>query len=179
MSFTSVTPSQFYAFQRGSATTSERSVGGDGDVLLVVHQEDTILCIPPAREWTSGEIHLNAPRHAVHHVRWKPAPQHSREHGGDACYRHVWRRAAATVGRAHWEPAGARNPKAAGIHPENLRAHRSWGGAREQLFCKRSRVDRSACTTAMLMRRISTRTTVCGWPCQEERSSTATGKDPT
>ncbi|XP_003369882.1 conserved hypothetical protein [Trichinella spiralis] len=54
------------------------------------------------------------------------------QHGGDACYRHVWRRAAATVGRAHWEPAGARNPKAAGIHPENLRAHRSCARAREE-----------------------------------------------
>ncbi|KRY26311.1 hypothetical protein T01_13290 [Trichinella spiralis] len=129
----------------GVANLLVESVGGDGDVPLVLHQEDTILCIPPAREWTSGEVHVNAPRHAVHHVRWEPAPvgrhaavchagvqqQRSREHGDDACYRHVWRRAAATVGRAHWEPAGARNPKDAGIHAENLRAHRPCARAPE------------------------------------------------
>ncbi|KRY49842.1 Retrovirus-related Pol polyprotein from transposon [Trichinella britovi] len=51
---------------------------------------------------------LHAPLHAVHHGRWEPAPvgrhatvchagvqqQRSREHGGDACDRHVQPRAA-------------------------------------------------------------------------------------
>ncbi|KRX51283.1 Retrovirus-related Pol polyprotein from transposon [Trichinella sp. T9] len=48
--------------------------GGDGEVPLVRHQEDTILCIPLAREWTCEEVNLNASQHAVHHGRWEPAP---------------------------------------------------------------------------------------------------------
>ncbi|KRX53322.1 Gypsy retrotransposon integrase-like protein 1 [Trichinella sp. T9] len=35
-----------------------------------------------------------------------------------------WTRAAAAVGRADWEPAGARKPRATLIHPENPGAHR-------------------------------------------------------
>ncbi|KRX20025.1 Retrovirus-related Pol polyprotein from transposon [Trichinella nelsoni] len=73
-----------------------------------VHQKDTILSIQPTREWTSGEVQPSAPLYAVPHGRWEPAPvgrhaavchagvqqQRSREHGGDACDRHVWLRAA-------------------------------------------------------------------------------------
>ncbi|KRY06549.1 hypothetical protein T03_1641, partial [Trichinella britovi] len=93
-------------------------VDDDGEVPLVRHQEDPILCIPLAREWTCEEVNLNASQYAVHHGRWVPAPvrrhaavchagvqqQRLREHVGDACYCHVWLRAAATVGRADWEP---------------------------------------------------------------------------
>ncbi|KRX84073.1 Pro-Pol polyprotein [Trichinella sp. T6] len=42
-----------------------------------------------------------------------------------------WTRAAAPVGRADWEPAGSRKPRATLIHPENPGAHRSCARVRE------------------------------------------------
>ncbi|XP_003376549.1 conserved hypothetical protein [Trichinella spiralis] len=39
------------------------AVCGDGDVPLVRHQDNTILSIPPTREWTGGEFQPETPRH--------------------------------------------------------------------------------------------------------------------
>ncbi|KRZ76570.1 hypothetical protein T10_1706 [Trichinella papuae] len=53
------------------------------------------------------------------------------EHGSDACDRHARPRVAVAAGCSDQEPAWARSPRATGLNPRDLRAHRPCARAGE------------------------------------------------